>query len=227
MAERPRGSRNLEVGSIQICGRGGPHNEAERGRRLIAAVAAIQADNVTGVGLKAARGQDRTIPHAELSPGEYLGSRLEDQRRWYEDKAALYSSRARVWRAVALALALGGAVISGIAAAVAGTTFLGAWVGVTGTLGGIVAAHVAGSRFSYLAQTYELTARRLDYLRTGWGLVSAEPSAAKWSDFVQECEATISAEREQWIKEWQRQIAAAGSDAPNPPPPPRGDPNSK
>ena len=81
---------------------------------------------------KAARGQDRTIPHAELSPAEYLGSRLEDQRGWYEDKAALYSSRARVWRAVALALALGGAVISGIAAAVAGTTFLGAWVGVTG-----------------------------------------------------------------------------------------------
>ena len=60
MAERPRGSRNLEVGSIQICGRGGPHNEAERGRRLIAAVAAIQADNRHG---SRPEGCPRARPH--------------------------------------------------------------------------------------------------------------------------------------------------------------------
>jgi hypothetical protein len=103
-------------------------------------------------------------------------------------------------------------VISGIGAARNELTYLGAWVGVIGTLGGIVAAHVAGSRFSYLAQIYELTGRRLRHLRAGWDLVLGGRTGATWSEFVLECENTISAERDQWMKEWQRQITAATSD---------------
>src|SRR2546430_5549159 len=50
--------------------------------------------------------------------------------------------------ALPILLGLVGTALSGIAAAEKELTYLGAWVGVIGTLGGIVVAHVAGSRRS-------------------------------------------------------------------------------
>ena len=186
-----------------------PYDGGDRGQRLLAAVGAIQADYISGITPNVARDRKRPIPHAALNQADYIRARLEDQTAWYESKAEFYNKRARHWRAVSLSLGLIGAAISGVAAAKTELTYLGAWVGVIGTLGGIVFAHVAGSRFSYLAQIYELTARRLHHLHLEWDLALAGQSTGKWTEFVLECENTISAERDQWMKEWQRQIIAA------------------
>jgi len=185
-----------------------PYDSDDGGQRLLTAVSAIQADYISGVNSNVRHDSERAIPRSILDRPGYIRLRLEDQTSWYEGKASFYNKRAWHWRLVSLLLGLVGTALSGIAAAEKELTYLGAWVGVIGTLGGIVVAHVAGSRFSYLAQIYELTARRLRHLRAEWNLVSEDQSTTKWSDFVLECENTISAERDQWMKEWQRQIAA-------------------
>jgi hypothetical protein len=186
-----------------------PYDDGDRGQRLVAAVSAIQADYISGITSNVTRDGIRPIPHTALNQAEYIRSRLENQTAWYESKAEFYNKHAWHWRAVSLSLGLIGAVISGVAAASNELTYLGAWVGVIGTLGGIVAAHLAGSRFSSLAQIYELTGRRLRHLHAEWDLVLAGQSSAKWSEFVLQCENTISTERDQWMQEWQRQITAA------------------
>jgi hypothetical protein len=185
-----------------------PYDDSDRGQRLLAAVRAIQANYVSGVASNVACSGKRSIPRAMLSRVDYIRARLDDQTIWYEIRAEFYNKRAWNWRMVTLSLGLIGTVISGVAAVNHELTYLGAWVGVLGTLGGIVAAHVAGSRFSYLAQIYELTGRRLRHLRAGWDSLFAEQSHAKWSEFVVECENAVSAERDHWMKEWERQIAA-------------------
>jgi SMODS and SLOG-associating 2TM effector domain 1/Protein of unknown function (DUF4231) len=189
-----------------------PYSSSDRQERLISAVSAIEADNIAGPSPSPPHAP-RSLPQGALDQAGYLRTRLEDQIGWYEQRAHAHSRLSSMWRWASVALGLSGAVLGSVAASSAQRTFLGAWVGVIGTLGGIFAAHIAGSRLSYLAQTYELTARRLRHLNTEWGLVPRDQRQDKWNAFVLQCEATISAEREQWVKEWQRQVAAAQTPA--------------
>lgn len=185
-----------------------PYNQVDRQERLLATVGAVEGDNIAGIAAAPPRAS-RALPRGALGQTDYLRARVDDQLNWYEAKAGFYNRRASLWHRLSLAEGLGAAMIGGLAASAPGMQFLGAWVAVGGTLSGIFAAYVAGARFTYLAQSYELTARRLRHLRTGWDLVPSDQRDAKWNKFVLQCESTISAEREQWMKEWQRQIAAA------------------
>src|SRR5438094_986143 len=117
-----------------------PYDSDDGGQRLLTAVSAIQADYISGVNSNVRHDSERTIPHSILDRPGYIRLRLEDQTSWYEGKASFYNKRAWHWRLVSLLLGLVGTALSGIAAAEKELTYLGAWVGVIGTLGGIVVA---------------------------------------------------------------------------------------
>jgi hypothetical protein len=97
-----------------------------------------------------------------------------------------------------------GVVLGGIGAALEGAKWIAAWVAVLGTISGAVAAFIFAGRYEYLAQSYELTARRLRWLIDDWQRLPAADKERKAGDFVNAFEDVISIENKHWVAEWQR-----------------------
>jgi len=147
----------------------------------------------------------------DIDPSTYIEQRVRRQiNQYYIPKARLNARLAQQFRTVEIVLSIATAVLSALAtyttsagaAMNANVAFpLGPWVAVLTTLGGTIAAFVAAGRYDFQATTFFATAANLKDLIYCWEL-SAQEAAARspeWSAFVQNCEATISAENRDWM----------------------------
>jgi hypothetical protein len=201
-------AETLKSEAFKYAVRTAPYDGADRSEKLLQAASAIEGDTVIGCPAPALKATATdTIPTDEMAPDDYLAARVERQVAWYERRSDDYRRAASRWREGLVWLGMLGAACAGVAAAFPKLLAMGGLVGVMGTVSGLVGSYVAASRFSTMAQMYELTARRLRYLRCGWELVPTDKRRDRWGDFVGNVEATISSEREQWVKEWQRKAA--------------------
>jgi hypothetical protein len=135
----------------------------------------------------------------------YLQARVNDQLHdFYEPKAAESQRRYGQLRLAMLLLGGLGVVLGGIGAALEGAGWTAPWVAVIGTISGATAAFIFAGRYEYLAQSYELTARRLRWLITDWQRLPAAEKEHERGEFVNAFENVLSIENKQWVVEWQR-----------------------
>ena len=138
----------------------------------------------------------RSAP-GRLDHGAYLEQRLDEQARgFYQRRAQEHFRAARRLRVIVLVLSLLSAVSSALIAV--GVAFgLGAWVAVVTTISLAVATYASLQRYEFQATSYAKLARRLRRLSKDWQI----GAWSSWSDFVNECENTISTENRAWMAE--------------------------
>lgn len=159
-------------------------------------------------------------PPPPLRPEDYIKLRIETQiEDYYRRKARLYARRLALLRGSEFALGLAATALSAAAAFFSANTRptptadasgigQAAWVAVLTTLGGALAAHIAGTRYDFLVMSYYATARRLEDLVDGWRLDGSPSDLTRWSAFVRACEQAISVENESWLAKWTDRDAA-------------------
>jgi SMODS and SLOG-associating 2TM effector domain 1/Protein of unknown function (DUF4231) len=148
-----------------------------------------------------------SAPRNELSRDEYVAGRVREQiDRFYLPRATAKKKIAVSLRWVEFSLALAATIITAMVG-VAGKELFGikfdfiALTAVLTTIAGAVLAHIEASRFDSLVMIYRAAARRLSAEIAEIGDLNAL-SQAKWSDFVNRCEAIISEENTSWIAKW-------------------------
>jgi hypothetical protein len=131
------------------------------------------------------------LPPTPLTPEAYLRDRLQDQRRWYRDRAKRH---ALVRLVVVTCVGVGNGLASVLAA-----VQLDPWVAVVTTAVGAVAAFGAVTAADYLASSYRSTARQLDDLERGWhaGLYGTDEKGFR--RFVMQVEQVIGREHSGWV----------------------------
>lgn len=123
----------------------------------------------------------------------YLGGRIEDQRKWYQDKAIQNQRKAKQWRTFLLLLEFIGATGS-LILLVKISSF---------DIGGIIAAGVASGgawmevkQFSTSASAYSLTASELSLTASEGERVVTEED---FQEYVNSAERAISREHTMWL----------------------------
>lgn len=137
----------------------------------------------------------------QLSHEDYIKLRLMEQADgYYLPTSQKQFKRLNIVRAIIIGLAIFSAVISALMSSgfIGG---LGAWVAVLTTLSLAFATYASLQRYEFLATTYAKQGKRLKQLALGWKLDRWD----NWSDFVNQCEATISAENKDWMAEMVRE----------------------
>jgi hypothetical protein len=135
------------------------------------------------------------IPTGPITPEDYLRDRVQDQERWYSQKARAHE-RTRVllsWLiGSANVLAAGLALLSIFASSVE------AWLGVATTLVGLFTTYSAMTAADYLASSYAATARQLADLDKAWREGQYGGEAEDFRRFVRQVEQAISREHGGW-----------------------------
>mgnify|MGYP005841263621 CR=1 FL=1 len=142
-----------------------------------------------------------------LDRNGYLRDRVDEQiQHFYLPRSRDHARAGRRARLAMTALSLAGAVISAlmVSGMVAGA---GAWVSVLTTVSLAISTHASLQRSDFLAVAYSKQARRLKRLKQDWMLGG---SPATWTDFVDQCEDTISAENRAWMAEMVRELDTLG-----------------
>jgi hypothetical protein len=132
----------------------------------------------------------------------YMRDRLEDQHKYYQNKANIYQWRARLWNLLILA-------VEAIAAAAAGAKLAG-WLpvqlssvnvfGVAGTIVAGAAAWMQMKQFSALSRRYAAMARNLDgYLGVLKYAEIDRMTPDGWSELVNRVEQLLENEHEGWL----------------------------
>jgi SMODS and SLOG-associating 2TM effector domain 1/SMODS and SLOG-associating 2TM effector domain 3 len=130
----------------------------------------------------------------EVRADAYRDQRLADQQRWYTTRAGEYRARARLWRAITIALqALGivGAALKGL-----GVTDID-WLALAATAAASAAAWVETRDYDVIARSYDFAAHDL-----GEALERIERESVDegtWSRFVADAEDAISREHTMWL----------------------------
>ncbi|MEV4641777.1 DUF4231 domain-containing protein [Actinoplanes sp. NPDC049548] len=127
----------------------------------------------------------------------YLSERVDSQIAWYAGKAAFNEARVRVWFAVVIVAQSVGLVAGALKA------FDVVDVDVLGILAAVAASAAAWLQtkdHQNLAQSYAVTARELQIIRTrAERMLGAGPTEDEWADFVEESERAISREHTLWL----------------------------
>jgi hypothetical protein len=122
----------------------------------------------------------------------YSHSRIEDQRRWYAQKAAWNRQRAYMWSVGTLVLQF-----VGIVAAFARGFKLEPLdlLSVVAVLSAVAVAWLQIKQHATLAESYSVAALELSAIRN---IMPATSDEAKWAHFVDESETAISREHTTW-----------------------------
>jgi len=123
----------------------------------------------------------------------YLTGRVDDQIKWYADKARYNHRRANFWRIMMIILEIAGVVFA--------VLLLVRVLHVSAD--GVIAAMIAGAgawlevrQFEGLASAYSLTATELSLARDDGEAITA---AERWPEYVAETEEAISREHTMWL----------------------------
>lgn len=145
-------------------------------------------------------------PPPSLTPATYLEKRVDQQiRDYYLPQSRKNKRLAGRYRYLGTAAAALGVVLSTVMA-IQGAAEVGIWVPVLATLAAAFAAHAAVERYEFNANSYAQHAQRLETLARSWQANPSRFAPAVWSDFVHECEETISVENRGWMADMLRKV---------------------
>jgi hypothetical protein len=127
----------------------------------------------------------------------YLTERVDSQITWYAGKAAYNEARVRHWFAVVIVAQSIGLV----AGALKGFDVLDVdALGILAAVAASAAAWLQTKDHQNLAQSYAVTARELQIIRTrAQAKLGAGSTEDEWADFVEESERAISREHTLWL----------------------------
>ncbi len=158
------------------------------------------------------------LPEDWLTMDGYLQLRVQEQLKYFEQKAEETSERGRRLRWTTIVLG-GVAVVLGAAHGVykelAG---IAAWIPVVTSVSGAVTTHLFSGRFQFLAESYELMVSRLNRLLESWDRVPEQDKAARAGEFVVRFEEILLVENKQWVAEFDRSADRAAAPQPQPAP---------
>lgn len=135
----------------------------------------------------------------ELTPDLYLKLRVNAQiHDYYSPSAEKNYNKAKLFRYLSvLFLAIATGISALTAAGIAQT--MGAWVAVATTIGAAFTAHSAINRYEVLGNVYAKHAGELKHLLFQWKTANEPEAPHAWSQFVSDCEETISVENRAWM----------------------------
>jgi hypothetical protein len=126
----------------------------------------------------------KRLPEGALPVSQYIKDRVDDQIKWYRDKAQLYERY--VERARIASLVLG--AIAVILSVISATGWTAGWIAAITTITASIAAYLYSGRYQYLILSYQATARRLEALKTRWEVDGKpEDDPDKRNQFIQNC----------------------------------------
>lgn len=155
------------------------------------------------------------LPPDFSSPEDYLDRRVIDQINWYTNKARIHADKASRLRSIEFYLAIAAALLAaatgmwGEMLTLGGWSIeIGVWVAVLTTIGGTLTAHIAAARYDHIVTSYSATAHQLRHLKMQWPPSGGgNAPSSEWSDFIRQCEDTISKENESWMAKWVKEDA--------------------
>lgn len=167
--------------------------------RLVDFVREMRMVTVPAAGFDVVSGDMRQLRDEPLDERRrrYLAERVDSQIAWYTGKAAHNETRVRQWFAVVVIAQSFGLVAGALKAfAVVDIDLLG----ILGAVAASAAAWLQTRDHQNLAQSYAVTARELQIIRSqAERRLTAEPSEDQWADFVEESERAISREHTLWL----------------------------
>jgi MFS family permease len=175
----------------------GPAQEADIA--LIKEKQEIEAD-LGDVEEMAAESMD--LPKSEIDLNTYVTNRVENQISWLRRRAGDHARRAATLRAAEIVVALIGVVLSAAGAAFGDTfsaKYLAPFIGVVTTVSTALIAHIEAGRYDFIAAMYRATAKRLENEQ------ASHPPTTPLPDFVDKCEAILSAENSAWMAKFLKQ----------------------
>jgi hypothetical protein len=141
----------------------------------------------------------KNLPTQVWTIDDYLTERLNDQVKYYSDRAADYAASMNKGRAISLTLG-GVSVLLGAAtgATPQGATFSGAVLGVVTTVAASIGAYYQAGHYEALSLKYRETAQALRRLAAEFTSPGSPRSAA---EFVTSAETIMQAENAAWLTE--------------------------
>jgi hypothetical protein len=167
---------------------------------LIKEKQAIEAD-LGDVEEVAAESMD--LPKSEIDLNTYVINRVDNQISWLRRRAGDHARLAAALRAAEIVVAFVGVVLSAAGAAFSDSTdsakYLAPFIGVVTTVSTALIAHIEAGRYDFIAAMYRATAKRLENEQASHTPTTPLP------DFVDKCEAILSAESSAWMAKFLKQ----------------------
>ena len=166
---------------------------------LIKEKQAIEAD-LGDVEEVAAESMD--LPKSEIDLNTYVINRVDNQISWLRRRAGDHARQATMLRWATILIGLIGVVLSAAGAAFGeaiNAGYLAPFIGVVTTVSTALIAHIEAGRYDFIAAVYRATAKRLENEQASHTPTTPLP------DFVDTCEAILSAENSAWMAKFLKQ----------------------
>ena len=156
------------------------------------------------------------LPTDWLTMDEYLARRVKDQIAYYRAKSLYHHKAAKLGKSFTLAL---GAASMGLGSIHIGESLASAapwmallpsasWIPVIASISGAVTTYHFQNRFHFVAQIFEMSAKRLERVLEAWGRVPAQQKPARQSEFINKFEEILTYENKQWVGEFDKSLQA-------------------
>ena len=146
--------------------------------------------------------ESRDLPKSEIDLNTYVINRVDNQISWLRRRAGDHARQAAALRGTEIAVAFIGVVLSAAGAAYGETEaakYLAPFIGVVTTVSAALIAHIEAGRYDFIAAMYRATAKRLENEQASHLPTTPLP------DFVDRCEAILSAENSAWMAKFLKQ----------------------
>jgi hypothetical protein len=203
-------SEGLKREAYRAAAQAAPYDDpSTSGRKLGEEVQRIETDVKDLIGEQPSKASSST-PVQVIPPADYIKMRVDDQVRFYEERAGTYRAASTRLRRIELVLALTTALITAVVGLLEKPPVGGFdWISLTAvltTLSGSIVAYIEASRYDFIVASYRAAAARLRALSATVADNVANivvPSAA-WSAFVEQAESILQAENTAWIAKFSK-----------------------
>lgn len=149
------------------------------------------------------------VPDRYWSMDDYLARRVDDQTRYYQQRAKDHREYAEAGRARVMIVGSASAAFGAIASPLvmfAGGRYANifasaAWMPILTTVSSAVTTYHYQNRLHIIHALYERTAHELRALRRSWDRLDAAQRTRRGSEFVEKFEKVLTQEHEQWASE--------------------------
>ena len=140
---------------------------------------------------------------------DYLGMRVEAQRKWYGGKVARLSAQLRMYQGLSIFVGLCGAVLAS-----AGGVWT-AWVALSTAIAAAMTSWTETRRLESTLGAYQQAATALDDMLLWWGALDdvARKNDEKIEELVTDCEAIIDGENSSWTQDMLKRVADLKAEA--------------